>query len=382
MSHSSPACPPSATSDPQREVEVAVGRVGPRRADVRAHPLRRHEQPGPPLDGDALDGVVAVGRPDPVGASQNAQVDPGSTAGARLDLQVGVAGTQLVEQPVGRQGLDVHRGPVGARCVGAHGLVQVAVVVPLDEVHAIPTDDLAHRAEHVRERLGVGEVEHVLAPRGQWPPPGGAEDPVGMRAHDVGVQVDHLGLEPQPELQAESLDMVDERVQAVGPHLGRDLPVAQATGVVPATAEPAVVEHEPLDADRCRRVGQPPEVVEVGVEVDRLPGVEHEGAWPGAIAGSGPLVAHERPGQAVEPLGRVHEDDRAARCRSRPGASRSSPGASASPPPSTAACGPAPSGSRSTRCWWLPLHATCAAHTSPDRKPKPDVPATISSVAS
>ena len=96
--------------------------------------------------------------------------------------------------------------------------------------------------------------------------------------------------------------MVDERAEAVGPDVGGDLPVAQAPVVVAATAEPAVVEHEPLDADRRGRVGEPPEVVEVGVEVDRLPGVEHERPRVGAVAGPGPLVAHERAGQAVEPL--------------------------------------------------------------------------------
>ena len=43
---------------------------------------------------------------------------------------------------------------------------------------------------------------------------------------------------------------------------------------------------------------------------------------------------------------------------------------------------PAPSGSASTRCSWLPLHAVCTAQTSPVRQSNPRVPAIMSKVAS
>ena len=46
------------------------------------------------------------------------------------------------------------------------------------------------------------------------------------------------------------------------------------------------------------------------VEVDRLPGVEHQRSRARAVARLGALVAHQRAGQPVEPLGRVHEDHR------------------------------------------------------------------------
>ena len=61
---------------------------------------------------------------------------------------------------------------------------------------------------------------------------------------------------------------------------------------------------------------------------------------------------------------------------------RTSPAAAARPPPRTPPCMPAPSGSRSARCSWSPLHATWTPHTSPLRKPKPGVPAIRTSVAS
>ena len=70
-----------------------------------------------------------------------------------------------------------------------------------------------------------------------------------MGAGQVGVQVDHLRLDPQPELHAEPAHGVDQRVQAVRPDVLVDVPVAQPGGVVAAVAEPAVVEDVPLDAD-------------------------------------------------------------------------------------------------------------------------------------
>ena len=157
----------------------------------------------------------------------------------------------------------------------------------------------------------------------------------------------------------------------VGPDVRRDDPVAETGAVVAAAAEPAVVEHEALDADAGGRVGQRPQVVEVGLEVDRLPRVEHDGTraasgGPGAPAGCGGGGARGRRGRRSSGRRRP-----SGRHTSRPGARRTSPGASSSPPPRTAWWRPAPSGSASTRCSWLPLHAVCTAQTSPWRQSKP-----------
>ena len=95
----------------------------------------------------------------------------------------------------------------------------------------------------------MAEVEHLLVARRQGCPAAGAEHPVGVGAGEVGVQVDHLRLDPQPELHAEPAHGVDQRVQAVRPDVLVDVPVAQPGGVVATVAEPAVVEDVPLDAD-------------------------------------------------------------------------------------------------------------------------------------
>ncbi len=102
----------------------------------------------------------------------------------------------------------------------------------------------------------------------------GREHPLGMGTHQVGVEVDHLRLDPQAEVQAEGVHPLDERSEPVRPGVGVDGPVAEAGVIVAPPAEPAVVEHEPLGARSSGHLGQLGEPVEVMVEVDGLPGVD------------------------------------------------------------------------------------------------------------
>ncbi len=102
----------------------------------------------------------------------------------------------------------------------------------------------------------------------------GPQHPVGVRADQVGVDVHHLRLHPQPEVEAQRVDPVDQRVQATGPDVLVDRPVTEAPSVVPPAAEPAVVEHEPLHPHLGRGLGELGQPLEVMVEVDRLPRVD------------------------------------------------------------------------------------------------------------
>ena len=217
---------------------------------------------------------------------------------------------ELVEQAVGREGLLVDGRPVAAPGVAADRLVEVAVVVPLDEVDAVLGDEPAHRVEHVGERVRVREVEDVLPSRRQGHPGSRPHHPLGMRSHQVRVEVDHLGLEPETELHPETLDVLDQWPETLRPHRGRDLPVTEPPVVVAAVPEPAVVEDEPLDADRGTDVGEGREVVEVGLEVHRLPRVEDERPGRPPVPRLGALVVDEAVRDPVEARGGVHEDDR------------------------------------------------------------------------
>ena len=70
-----------------------------------------------------------------------------------------------------------------------------------------------------------------------------------MFAVEIGIRVDHFGLDPQAEIHAQGVNFVDQRLEAVGKLVLIDVPVAEAGVVVLALAKPAVVHHEAIDAD-------------------------------------------------------------------------------------------------------------------------------------
>ena len=220
---------------------------------------------------------------------------------------VGVPGAQVVEQGVERGVLA--RAPPGAPpYTRAAGLEQVAVVVPLDVVDGVLGQDLVDPVPQVVPHVGVGQVQHVLVAVLQRLPPLGGEDPVGVLAVEVGVGVDHLRLEPQPELHAEAVHVVDEPSEPVRPHRLVDPPVAEAGGVVAAAEEPPVVQDEPLHADLRREVGEPLEPVGVVVEVHRLPHVERHRLLL-RVGGKRALPGVQRLRRRVQPRARRDEVD-------------------------------------------------------------------------
>ncbi len=103
-----PRWPKIAVAGPEVEVVHAAGGVRAARGDVGAHQLRRDQLGGPAMHVLALQRVDAVRDPDPVRPLEHAEVDPGAAGGAGLDLQPGVRGLHLVDQPVEREGLLVH----------------------------------------------------------------------------------------------------------------------------------------------------------------------------------------------------------------------------------------------------------------------------------
>ena len=65
-----------------------------------------------------------------------------------------------------------------------------------------------------------------------------------MAAVQVRVGVDHLRLDPQAELHAETVHLVDQRVQTARENVRTDGPVTQARVIAAAAAEPTVVHAE------------------------------------------------------------------------------------------------------------------------------------------
>ena len=128
--------------------------------------------------------------------------------------------------------------------------------------------------------VGAGQVEHQLVALLGARTAGEVQHPVRMRAIEVGVGVDHLRLDPEAEVHAERVNLVDERLEAVGKLLLVYIPVAQAGVVVFALAEPAVVHDEAVDAERGGLFGQRHLAGLGDVELGCLPGVvNHWAQW-------------------------------------------------------------------------------------------------------
>ena len=187
-------------------------------------------------------------------------------------------------------------------------------MVPLHRVDRVRRQHRADLLEDVLAHLGPGQVEHQLVALEQRHPVAGREDPVGVLAEEVGVRVDHLGLEPEAELHAEPVDVLHQGSEALGPDGRVHPPVTESETVVAPAGEPAVVEHEPLDTDPGGPVGDRGQPVEVVVEVDGLPDVQHH-RLVGGVGGQAALVGVPDGGQAVEAVvggGDVHPGRRVA----------------------------------------------------------------------
>ena len=76
--------------------------------------------------------------------------------------------------------------------------------------------------------------------------------------------------------------MFDQGPEPERPNIGIHHPVTQPGPVVTPSAEPSVIEHEPLGADLCSPLGEGLERFEIVVEVHRLPGIQrHRPGGPG-----------------------------------------------------------------------------------------------------
>ena len=214
-------------------------------------------------------------------------------------------GAQQIDQPVHGRSLGV-----GGRSTGGAAGTHVGTVhVPLEVADVVVGQQPIEPRQDGLERVRTGEVEHQLVTAEHGLVARCLQHPVGMFAVQVAVGADHLGLDPQAELQPEPAYVVDQRGEPVGVDVGRHPPVAERRGVVAAAGEPAVVEHEPFGAHERGAIGQRAQASEIVVEVHRFPGVDQHRSRPRRMRGQGAGVAMEasaRPGEPVRRIGAEH----------------------------------------------------------------------------
>ena len=160
------------------------------------------------------------------------------------------------------------------------------------EIGALPRTSESTPNEVVDD-LGPAHVEdELLAALGPLPA-GDADRPVRVSLEQLAALADHLGLDPQAELQAERLDRAGQPVDAVGQLAAVDEPVAERRRVVVALPEPAVVEDEQLDPQLLRDGRHREEPIGVEIEVRALPVVDQHRPRPIAPRAAGQPLAEE-----------------------------------------------------------------------------------------
>ena len=229
------------------------------------------------LYGDAIEGVGVVRCPDLSRARQDGEVGPPPAARAGLEVDRGMGLMETIEDAVEILGVG-DPGPLGIRALALWParLGEVAVHVPLHEVDGVGRQEVADGRQDPFGDVIAREVEHelvaLLGPR----PVLKVQDPVRVRAVQVGVGVDHLGLDPDAKAHAELLHVLDQWGEAPWELLDVDVPITESRPVVFAAHEPAVIDDEELDAHLRGKVGELSLVLFVDAEGGRLPGVvEH-----------------------------------------------------------------------------------------------------------
>ena len=112
---------------PERQRVRPPSGVGFGRPDMGTHHFGRDQHRCTPLNRLAFERIVAVARPNPLGATQDFVVDPGAAARTRLEFDCRMLSAKRVEQSVQRKSLSA-----GARCsVSPAALYVVTIHVPL-----------------------------------------------------------------------------------------------------------------------------------------------------------------------------------------------------------------------------------------------------------
>ena len=187
--------------------DVAIGRP-----DMRAHHLGGEEGRQSALDHEAIERIVRVRGPHPVGQVEDREIGAPAPARTTLDLDRRMRRAEPCEQVVQPE----HMRMRPATPIRVAGMAEIAVHVPFEIGDGIVAEQRIDRGEQMVAHCSAPEIEHELMAEAELRRGRCRQHPFGMRAEEVAVGIDHLGFDPQPELHPERTDMLDQRPEPVG----------------------------------------------------------------------------------------------------------------------------------------------------------------------
>ena len=250
--------------------------VGHRRY-MGPHAGNRVDKAGAVLDLKPFHRVGVVAGPALGRIVEHAGVKPRPARRAGLKQNPGKPVDQPLVEPVNPQDIPVqHRAlPFGAGSAG-ESVADAAVHIPFDVADRRAVQQRRQPVVEVIHHRGVGTVQHILVAAGQGAAAGLVQHPVGVFLPQPGAGVDHLRLNPQPELQAHGVELLPEAFQPAWQLGGVHFPVAQAGLVAAAVPEPAVVQHKKLNAQRPGFGRQRQQLLLVEVKIGGFPVVDQD----------------------------------------------------------------------------------------------------------
>ena len=209
-----------------------------------------------------------------MGVAQNAVVGTGAPRGAALDFHLRVRLTQTCEQRIERLYLSVRCRHAATLAGLGRGVGEVAIHVPLEIADRVVAEQGIQSRKQIVSDVRACEIQHALIPPQRLLTAFQRQYPVGMRAKERAVRIDHLGFHPQTEFHALGMDGRDQWPQPLGVFALIQVPITQRCSLTIAAHEPAIVEHEAFRSDVASSGDQLLQTPGIVIEIEGLPGVD------------------------------------------------------------------------------------------------------------
>ena len=151
-----------------------------------------------------------------------------------------------------------------------------AVEVPLDVVDFVFAQDLGNSFYDIIAYVFACDIQHELTAGNTRLRSGNGDRPIGMCAVKIAVGVDHFGFKPDTEFHTGIVNVIDNGGKTVREDLGAYRPISKTRFVVSASAEPAVVKHEGINARTADGVDDGEQTLGRATEVYCLPAIDDE----------------------------------------------------------------------------------------------------------